>query len=354
MACVQNLRSSASLAGRTHALPSSHFRTRTRFTFLAIPVDTCAAYRRMKLSIRRALLVAASLGLLYLTGCNESDPAAGTSGLHFLVWGFSAVCLIPFVLAFVWWLTLRPSNDRDWSPEYARTPWAEINGDRIIIHNFRNCDYRTATDFSARWETKTVHLSKLRGLDLFMSYWRSPHIAHTLLSFDFGDEGRVCTSIETRRERHETYSAVRGFFRQYELYYVIGDEGDLVCLRTNYRSEDVYLYRLAEASPETYRALFLAYLRSANDLRECPRWYHATMNNCTTNIRLNAQASGFAAAWNWRILLNGHFDELLHRRGTIPSSLAFAETKARAKINDRAKRAGSALDFSERIRAPIA
>jgi len=308
----------------------------------------------MKFSIRCAALIVASIGLLYLTGCNETDPAAGTSWVRFLVWGMSAAVLIPFAAGFVWWLTLRPSNDRNWSLEYARIPWAEIEGDRVTIHNFRNCDYRTKTDFSARWETKTIHLSKLCGLDLFMSYWGSPHIAHTLLSFDFGDDGRVCTSIETRRERHETYSAVRGFFRQYELYYVIGDERDLVRLRTNYRREDVYLYRLAEASPEIYRTLFLAYLQSANDLRERPRWYHAALNNCTTNIRLNAQASGFAAAWNWRMLLNGHFDELLHRRGTIPSSLTFAETKARAQINDRANAAGSAVDFSERIRAPIA
>lgn len=307
----------------------------------------------MKLSIRCAALVAASLALLYLIGCSEFDPAAGTSGVRLLVWGISAVCLAPFAVAFVWWLSLRPSNDRDWSPEYAHAPWADIDGDTVVIHHFRNCDYRSAKDFSAHWETKTVHLSKLCGLDLFMSYWGSPHIAHTLLSFDFGDDGRVCTSIETRREGHETYSAVRGFFRQYELYYVIGDERDLVGVRTNHRGEDVYLYRLAKAKPETYRALFLAYLRSANDLREHPRWYHATMNNCTTNIRLNAQASGFAYGWNWRMLLNGHFDELLHRRGTISSSLTFAETKARARINDRARRGGNAPDFSERIRTPL-
>lgn len=290
----------------------------------------------MKLFNRRAALVGVSIGLVF-----------------FAVWWKPVVGLVLFALVFVWWLALRPSNDRDWSPEYAQAPWAEINGDEVTIHNFRNFDYQTATNSTARWETKTVHLSKLCGLDLFMNYWGSPHIAHTLLSFDFGDEGRICTSIETRRERHEKYSAIRGFFRQYELYYVIGDERDLVRLRTNFRREDVYLYQLAKASPARHRALFLTYLEKANDLRARPRWYHAALNNCTTNIRLNAEASGFAASWHWQMLANGHLDELLYRRGIIPSSGAFSETRARAQINGRAVNAGSAEDFSERIRLPL-
>ena len=265
----------------------------------------------------------------------------------------AAVAVVPvLILALVWWRTLRPSNDRDWSPEYARTAWAEVNGDEVVIHNFRNCDYRSVTDFTVHWERKTVHLSKLRGIDLFMTYWGSKHIAHTLLSFDFADDGRVCTSIETRRERGETYSPIRGLLRQFELYCVMGDERDLILLRTNHRkTEDVYLYPLVQTSPEKYRSLFLAYVRSANGLRDHPQWYHAAINNCTTNIQVIAQASGFASAWDWRILVNGYLDRLLYERGIIATTLPFKETKARAYINARAKSAGSADDFSERIRA---
>jgi hypothetical protein len=143
-----------------------------------------------------------------------------------------------------------------------------------------------------------------------------------------------------------------GFFRQFELCYVIGDERDLIRVRTNYRrGEDVYLYPLLKARPEKYRALFLTYVRSANDLREHPRWYNAATSNCTTNIQVIAQASGFASAWDWRIILNGHLDELLYQRGTIPSELTFPQTKARAHINARAKSVGSEHDFSEQIRA---
>ncbi|MGH7937500.1 MAG: DUF4105 domain-containing protein, partial [Bryobacteraceae bacterium] len=225
--------------------------------------------------------------------------------------------LLLFATALLWWWHLSPSNDREWSPEYARTPWAEVNGDAVLIHNFRNFIYHRGSDPLARWETKTVHLSQLRGLDFFMNFFGSRHVAHTFLSFDFGPDGFVCTSIEARRERGETYSPWRGLLRQYELYYVIGDERDLIRLRTEYRGQAVHLYRMAEAPTETYRALFLAYLRSANELRARPHWYHAAFDNCTTNIRLNARSSGFPSAWDWRLLLNGHVDELLYRRGLI-------------------------------------
>jgi len=252
-----------------------------------------------------------------------------------------------------WWLTLRPSNERNWSPEYAQPPWAQIDGDRVVIHNFRNFDYRTEADFTPRWEEKTVHLSKIRGADFFMDYWGSPHIAHTLLSFDFGDEGHVCSSIETRREKGETYSAVRGFFRQFELYYVLGDERDLIRLRTNCRKEDVYLYPMVQMTPERSRILFLAYLRAANDLRLRPRWYNAATSNCTTNIESNVEACGVSGIWDWRILVNGHLDELLYQRGTIPSDLPFAQAKSRSLINRQALATGDGPDFAGQIRHPL-
>ncbi len=269
-------------------------------------------------------------------------------------WRFAGVLSL-LALVTLWRRARRPSNDRHWSPEYARIPWFEIKGDEITIHNFRHCDYRAETDFTVSWETKTVRLSNLRGVDLFMSYWGSPHIAHTLLSFDFGAEGRVCNSIETRRELGETYSAGRGFFRHYELCHVVGDERDLIRVRTNYRTnEDVYLYPLLKGDPGTYRALFLSYVRTANHLRVHPRWYNAATNNCTTNMQVIARASGYASAWDWRILLSGHLDGLLYQRGIIPSPLPFAETKIRARINERARNAGRAEDFSEQIRAGLA
>src|SRR5204863_2170724 len=157
-------------------------------------------------------------------------------------------------------------------------------GDRLAIRNIRNCHYRSESDFDVRHYDKTFDLQKLRTADLFLIYWGSPSIAHTMVSFGFDGGDYVCISIETRKEVGESYSAIRGFFRQYELTYVIADERDLVRLRTNFRGEQVYLYHLV-TDASVARLVFLDYLREVNSLKQRPEWYNAATSNCTTNIR---------------------------------------------------------------------
>ena len=250
----------------------------------------------------------------------------------------------------VWELTIRPSNTRDWQPEVAQAPYAEIDGDRVVIHNFRNFDYTSKTDFRPQWETKTVHLSNLRTVDFFTNYWGSTLICHTFVSFDFGPEGYVCMSIETRMTKGQAYSALAGLYRQFALYYVIGDERDIVRLRTNYRLEDVYLYHLIPATPERARALFLDYLQSANELHERAQWYNELLSNCTSNIRLHIKHIGSARPWDWQLLVNGSIDEHAYDLGAIDTSLPFAELKSLSHINDRARAADRDPAFSSRIR----
>jgi hypothetical protein len=110
----------------------------------------------------------------------------------------------------------------------------------VTIHNIRNCDYRSETDYTVRHYDKSFDLAKLKSIDLSLIHWGSPYIAHTMLSFGFGDDGIVCISAETRKEIGEEYSTIKGFFRQYELTYVVADERDLIGLRTQYRDEQVY------------------------------------------------------------------------------------------------------------------
>ncbi len=261
--------------------------------------------------------------------------------------------LLVFVLLFLtvvlWWRGLEPSNDRDWQTDVARLPTATIRGDQVTIANVRNFHYRTETDFSERWEERTFDLSKLRGVDLFLSYWGSPWIAHTILSWEFEDGPPLAVSIETRKENQESYSAVRGFFRQFELYYVVADERDLVRLRTNYRGEQVFLYHL-DVSPETRRAVLIDYLEEINRLAEKPRWYNAATHNCTTTIRHHIQHVAANNPWDWRILVNGRIDELGYERGTVDTSLPFPELRRRSAISEKAKRADRDPDFSQRIR----
>jgi len=257
--------------------------------------------------------------------------------------------LLAFIVVVAWWLTIPPRNDRDWSPDVARLPRATITGGRVRIENVRNFDYRTETDYTERWETRTYDLDHLRGVDLFLSFWGPTLIAHTIASWEFTDGPPLAISIETRKEKGETYSALRGFFRQYEVYYVVADERDVIRLRTNYRGERAYLYRL-RMQPERARAVLLDYLQEVNHLAEHARWYNALTHNCTTTIRHHAQQVGAGRPWDWRILANGRLDELGYERGQIDTSLSFPELRTRSDITKKANAADAALDFSNRIR----
>ena len=168
------------------------------------------------------------------------------------------------------------------------------------------------------------------------------------MSWEFDDGRYLAVSIETRKEKGETYDALRGFFRQYELYYVVADERDVVRLRTNYRGEQVFLYRL-RATPERARAVLRSYLERVNDLVKTPEWYNAFTHNCTTTIRGHVQDAGVHNPWNWRILANGKGDEFLYMRGNINTSLPFPEVRARSDITAKAK-AADRNEFSARIR----
>ncbi|MFQ5938397.1 MAG: DUF4105 domain-containing protein [Acidiferrobacterales bacterium] len=261
-----------------------------------------------------------------------------------------AIAGILFAGVAIWWLSLEPSNDRAWQPDVALLPSAMIEGDTVTIRNLRNFDYRSENDVTERWEERRYDLSQLVGVDMYLCYWGSPWIAHTIASWEFTEGPHLAVSIETRKEANEAYSAVRGFFRQFELYYVIADERDVVRLRTNYRGDQCYLYQLT-TPPELARAVLLDYLGEINRLARAPRWYNAVTHNCTTTIRYHAQHVGAGNPWDWRILANGRIDELGWERGTVVrGGLSFEELRARSYINDRAHAADSAPDFSTRLR----
>jgi len=260
---------------------------------------------------------------------------------------------VVFLCILGWWLSIPPRQDRDWKPDVAVLPNAVIEGDKVTINDVRNFDWRSLTDFTTRYDTRSYNLSRLQGADLFIIYWGSPLIAHSIASFDFGEQGRICFSIETRPERGKAYSAVGGLYRQFELIYVAADERDAIRVRTNvHKDEEVYLYHL-NLQLEEIRTRFLEYLRRMNQLHDRPEWYNAITSNCTTNIRTQHVVAK-PAPWDWRILVDGKGDELLYERGVLNRNLPFAELKRRAHINARANDADNAPDFSERIRLEAA
>jgi hypothetical protein len=255
-----------------------------------------------------------------------------------------------FILVLAWWLTIKPSNEGKWQPDVAQLARAEINGDTVTLHNVRNCDYRTVSDFTPRWETRVVRISQITGIDIAINYWGSPWMAHPIVSFQFADAPPVCFSIETRKQVGQSYSAIGGLYRQFSLTYIVADERDVIRVRTNYRKdEDIYLYRLT-LTPEQARERFVEYLHALNTLHDHPRWYNAITTNCTTSIRTQ-HSSGERPRWDWRMLLNGKGDELMYERDIIAKGgLPFADLKMLSLINKVAKDANDSPEFSRLIR----
>jgi hypothetical protein len=264
-------------------------------------------------------------------------------------WLAMVAVLVAFGIVLGWWLTISPRNDRDWLPDVARTATVEMKGNRVTVSNLRNFDYRSETDFTARWETRTYDLDQLLGVDLFICFWGPTAIAHTIASWEFADGPPLAISIETRKEKGETYSAVRGFFRRFELYYVVADERDVVRLRTNHRGEQLYLYRI-RMPVEQARGLLLDYLAEVDRLARRPKWYNALTHNCTTGIRYHLKHLGVGQRLDWRILANGRLDELLYARNSVDTRLPLAELRRRSEITARARAADQDPLFSARIR----
>ncbi|MDF0666092.1 MAG: DUF4105 domain-containing protein [Nitrospira sp.] len=278
--------------------------------------------------------------------------AVGCIALLILFRPFTRAVLVSamgLVLVVAWWSQIAPRQDRNWTPDVARLSRATIEGSRVTIENVRNFEYRSETDFTDKWETRTYDLDRLRGFDMFLSFWGPTLIAHTIASWEFDDTPPLAISIETRKEKGESYDALRGFFRQFELYYVVADERDVIGVRANQRGERMYLYRL-RVPQERARALLLDYLEEINRLAEQPEWYNALIHNCTTSIRVHGQHIGEGRPWDSRILLNGRLDELGYERGRLDTSLPFPELKKRSEITEKAKAAGLSPDFSRLIR----
>jgi hypothetical protein len=257
-----------------------------------------------------------------------------------------------FLGVLAWWTSIRPSHNRPWRPEVAVMPRAIMDGDRIRFTGVRNFEYRSTYDFTVRYEEREVSLSSLTSVDLFVSYWAAGPVAHTFVSFNFDNALPLCISIETRPEIGEGFSPIASLFKQFELIYVVGDERDLVGVRTNFRHDDVFLYKI-RTSAENARRLFLIYVDRINELYNQPEFYHLLSNSCTINIVRYARVAGKAGGFDFRYLFNGFVDRYLYSIGLVDTSMPFSELRRRSRINDAAEAADDAPDFSQRIRASL-
>ena len=256
-----------------------------------------------------------------------------------------------FLIVAAWHFSIQPSNDREWRIEVAALPDARFEDDLVHVTNVRNFEYRTPDDFDVLYYNKTFDLTKLRATDLLVSYWDGKEdIAHTMLSFDFGGADVLCLSVEVRREEGEGWGGLPGMFKQFEIIYVLSDERDVVRLRTNYREEEVFLFR-TKLSPEESRALLIHILDKVHRLNERPEFYRTLANNCTTSLVKHINAVWpKRIPYTKRVLMNGYAPEQAYERGMLGSELPFEEYKASCRINEKAQAADGDASFSRRIR----
>jgi hypothetical protein len=299
---------------------------------------------------------------IWYSNLAESYERAGLAGLFVLATLLAFVflsgqlrTLAGFLVVFAgivaWWLTIPASNDRKWQPDVAVLPYATVKGDQVTIHNIRNLNYRSETDYDVRYYDKTFDLDRLDEVDLIAVYWMGDAIAHVMVSFGFQAKDFVTFSIETRKELGEDYSTLKGFFKQYELIFIAGDERDLIRVRTDFRKppEDVYLYR-TDMTPENARKFFMEYVRQINSMKEDPEWYNTLTTNCTTDVVRLIRAYGGKARYTWKVLLSGYAPQYAYDLGALDTRIPFNELRKLSYINPKARALDDDPDFSRKIR----
>lgn len=304
----------------------------------------CALWFRLPFNRRtNRAAVTAWLGLallavsgLFLGRIAWTDPF-GAASLALLAW---------------WWLGVRPSNNRDWMPEVARLTNGDVAGDIVTLHNVRDFRWRTQDDYDVCWLTREYDLSRLESVDLVLSTWGRPSVAHAMVSFGFGAGSFVVFSVEIRRKRGDVFSEIGGFFRKYELSVLASTEEDSLRVRTNVRGEEGYLYRI-DMPLDGARALFVSYVRTASRLRQRPRFYNTLTANCTTLIWRLANQIIPGLPMDYRLMLSGYLPEYLDRLDALAGEGDVASRRRAGNYTSRALATHDAADYSRVIREGV-
>lgn len=255
------------------------------------------------------------------------------------------------VIVFIFWYSIQPSNYRNWSEDQMVLSFAEFNNNLVNVHNIRNFDYEQIDKYEKNYYDAIFDIDKLKGVyfivEPFSGYKGS---AHTFISFEFEDNKFIAISIEIRKEKGESFSALKGLLKQYEIIYVVGDERDLVKLRSNYRKDNVYIYPI-KTTKEKKVALFKDIFERINKLKDSPEFYNTVTNNCTNNLAKHANnITPKKIPFVKELFLPENSDKILYDIGLIDTELSFEEAREMFLINERALKYADDDSFSTKIR----
>ena len=257
-----------------------------------------------------------------------------------------AAYLIALVLVIGGYFLLEPKNNRVWEPNVERLANYRFVDGQVEIHNVRNFIWQSDAEYTTQWETRRYALEDINTIDLIISHFIQGPVAHAFISFGFKDGQHLAFSLEVRQEKNEGFSVLGGFFRQYELALVVGDENDVIYARSNIRDEDVYIYPI-HMQPTEMQMLFLEYLNQANRLNHQPRWYNTLVSNCTTILfDLMEHAMGNIPR-DYRVLLPGLLPDYLYDHGQLDQSLTLQQWKTHAHVNPKTAHLSQGPDQAE-------
>ncbi|KRB57083.1 hypothetical protein ASE04_28705 [Rhizobium sp. Root708] len=328
-----------------------------------------APFARAALIVLLAILISlavvwASLALWYRLPVSEAvrGLAVGLFALFgvstivalFGRWRFRALVVFASVFAalLIWWASITPARDAAWAPDVARQVTGEYQGDLLTLTNVRDFAWRSNTEFDEGWATQTYDMRKVKTVDLFMSYWAGPEIAHVIFSFGFEGGEYLAWSIEVRRQVGGAFSPLADLFKSNPLVIIAANERDVIGVRSNFRGEDVQIYRL-KASPDQARALLRGYVADANALAAAPAFYNSLTSNCTTTVVKMMRVVGATVPFDWRLIVNGYLPDYAYDRGALDSSVSLAVLRNTAHITERARNDGLSPNFSNAIRAGV-
>lgn len=245
------------------------------------------------------------------------------------------IYLITFVFSLIWYFNIPAKQDRQWSADVSRIFNYEKQGNIVTIHNIRNFNWHTETQFDEHWDSRTFNLDHITGVNIITSYWMGPEIAHTLVSFNFSDQRPLAFSLETRKEKTESFSAIGGFFRQFELSLLAADEKDIIYTRSNVRGEQVYFFPVQMPKAEA-KALFVKYLVKTDQLAQKPEWYNTLSSNCTTLVFDMVQAiSPKKLPLDYRLIASGYLPNYLYDLGALEHQWTMKQWYEKAHLNPR-------------------
>lgn len=272
-----------------------------------------------------------------------------TSPTKKLTWVY--LLLIILVIVLVFFLSIKPSNTRDWESEFAVLPNVTIEGDVITIANIRDWRYSEQEILSKNYINRTFNITDLeRVWFLIEPFGKWDGVAHTYFVFDFKNQDPITFSIEARREKGEDYSAFLGLFKKFELIYMWGTEQDFTLRRVVLQKNSVHMYPMTISS-EFQRSLFMELAKATQKLETTPRFYNTVTSNCTNNLAYHANTiSPGVAPFHYARFLTGYSGQYVYDLGYIPKDKSYEEIKAQYYINTIVNEMYTEENFSELLR----